>query len=198
MSVFYRHPAFVFNVTDMRALEVVRVIPLASACASGRQRGFTIVEMIVVMLVLSVLAVTVGMRWNATSTILPYQAELMARNLRHAQLLAMTWGQNLQVVLVSPTNYRVNCASAGAVPLCNGAGPVMDPASNGGTFNVVLSNNATVTGPATLTFNRLGMPVNPVTGTPLPGPNNYVLTDGTVTWTAGVNPITGFVTVGSP
>jgi len=154
--------------------------------------------MIVVMLVLSVLAATAAMRWNATSTILPYQAELMARNLRHAQLLAMTWGQNLQVVLVSPTNYRVNCASVGAAPLCNGAGPVLDPASNGGTFNVVLSNNATVAGPALLAFDRMGRPINPLTNALLPTNNDYVLSDGTVTWRARVSPITGFVTVQTP
>jgi MSHA pilin protein MshC len=167
---------------------------------SIRCRGFTIVELIMVMLVLSVLSVTVAMRWNATSTILPYQAELMARNLRHAQMLAMNWGQTLQVSLVSPTNYMVRCATASPTSPCNGAGPIMDPANNGGTFNVFLSNNATVTGPATpLAFDRLGRPVNPAAANALyTGINTYVFSDGTVTWSARVNPITGFVTVQSP
>jgi prepilin-type N-terminal cleavage/methylation domain-containing protein len=182
----------------MRALEADPVFSLSNALASSRTRGFTLVEMLVVMLVLSVLAVTVGMRWNDTSTILPYQAELMARNLRHAQLLAMTWGQNLQVVVVTPTNYMVRCVVASATVPCNGAGPVMDPASSSGTFNVVLSNNASITGPALLAFDRLGRPVNPATSALLAVTNSYILSDGTVTWTARVSPITGFVTVGSP
>lgn len=181
--------------------QVDPTFPKASCRVSGRCQGFTIVELITVMLVLSVLAVTVGMRWNATSTVLPYQAELMARNLRHAQMLAMNWGQTLQVVLVSPTNYQVRCATAGAAPLCNGAGPIMDPANNGGTFNVTLSNNATVSGPALLSFDRLGRPVvvvNPTTNTLITAVNTYTLSVGSVTWSARVNPITGFVTVQSP
>ena len=170
-----------------------------SVHAAIRRRGFTLVEMIVVMLVLSILAVTVGMRWNAPTTILPYQAELMARNLRHAQLLAMNWGQTLQVSLLSPTNYIVRCATASATPPCNGTGPIMDPASSSGTFNVTLSNNATVTGPATpLAFDHLGRPVNPVTSVLYTVANTYTLSVGSVTWSARVNPITGFVTVQSP
>jgi len=184
--------------TDMRAHEAEPAVTLTSACASGKQCGFTLVEMIVVMLVLSVLAVTVGMRWNASSTILPYQAELMARNLRHAQLLAMTWGQNLQVVVVAPTNYMVRCAMASATAPCNGAGAVLDPANAGGTFNVTLSNNATVAGPALLAFDRMGRPVNPATSALLVATNDYVFSDGTVTWRARVSPITGFITVQTP
>lgn len=181
----------------MRVLEDDPVSPLANVCTFGRQRGFTLVEMIVVMLVLSVLAVTVGMRWNASSTILPYQAELMARNLRHAQLLAMTWGQNLQVVVATPNNYMVRCVTASATAPCNGAGAVLDPA-NGGTFNVQLSNNATMIGPALLAFDRLGRPINPATSALLTVTNNYVFSDGTVTWRAQISPITGFVTVRTP
>lgn len=198
MSVFAGTPRFFSKETDMRDRKAGSVFRLVNARASSRQRGFTLVEMIVVMLVLSVLAVTVGMRWNASSTILPYQAELMARNLRHAQLLAMTWGQNLQVVVVTPTNYMVRCVVASVTAPCNGAGPVMDPANNGGTFNVTLSNNATITGPAFMAFDRLGRPVNPATSALLTVVNNYVLSDGTVTWSARINPITGFVTVQTP
>lgn len=183
----------------MHASDVDPVLVLTRVNLSIRGRGFTMVEMIVVMLVLSILAVTVGMRWNATTTILPYQAELMARNLRHAQMLAMNWGQTLQVSLVSPTNYIVRCAVASATPPCNGAGPIMDPASSNGTFDVALSNNATVTGPATpLAFDRLGRPVNPGSNALYATANTYTLSVGSVTWSARVNPITGFVTVQSP
>ena len=182
----------------MCASDVDPVLVLTRVNVSIRDRGFTLVEMIVVMLVLSILAVTVGMRWNAPTTILPYQAELMARNLRHAQLLAMNWGQTLQVSLLSPTNYIVRCAVASATPPCNGTGPIMDPASNTGTFNATLSNNATVTGPALLAFDRLGRPVNPVSSALYVVVNTYTLSVGSVTWSARVNPITGFVTVQSP
>ena len=164
----------------------------------GRCLGFTMVELIVVIMILSILSVVVAMRWNAPSSTVPYQAELAARNLRHAQILAMNLGQTLQVQIVSPTNYRVRCAVASITPPCNGAAAIADPASNTGTFDVTLASGITLTGPATLNFDRLGRPVNPASGTLTTAANAYTFSTGSLTYSARVNPITGFVTVQSP
>jgi hypothetical protein len=149
-------------------------------------------------MILSILAVTVGMRWNAPSSTIPYQAELAARNLRHAQILAMNLGQTLQVQIVSPTNYRVRCAVASATPPCNGAGAITDSSSSAGGFDVTLAGGITLTGPATLNFDRLGRPVDPASGALITVANAYTFSTGSVTYSARVNPITGFITVQSP
>lgn len=182
----------------MRVLDSDSQVSLTKVCTSLRSCGFTLVELIVVIVILSILAVTVGMRWNASSSTVPYQAELAARNLRHAQILAMNWGQTLQVEIVSPTNYRIRCAVASITPPCNGVGAIMDPAANTGTFDVTLASGITLTGPATLNFDRLGRPVNPASGALTTAANAYTFSTGSLTYSARVNPITGFVTVQSP
>lgn len=181
----------------MDAARLHRDTVVATSVNRGHQ-GFTIIELIVVILLLSILAVTVGMRWNTPSSTIPYQAELAARNLRHAQILAMNWGQTLQVQIVSPSNYRVRCAVASATPPCNGAAAIADPSASTGSFDVVVASGITLSGPATLNFDHLGRPVNPASGALYAVANAYTFSTGSVTYSARVNPITGFVTVQSP
>ena len=183
---------------DIPQISPSRVI----ACMAGRSghcRGFTIVELIVVIMLLSILAAVVGMRWNAPSSTIPYEAERMARNLRHAQILAMNWGQMLQVEIAPPATYRV-CAVTSAMLPCNGAA-IADPAFSTGIFEVTLTNGITLLpGPATpLYFDHLGRPAaNLATGALRTDFITYTLTTGSVTYSARVSPITGFVTVQSP
>jgi len=153
--------------------------------------GFTLVEMVVVMLLAAILVAVTATRWDATDATAPSQADLLARNIRHMQMLAMSWGQGLRLTAAG-TSYSVACVTAGAAP-CN-ASPVIDPAT-GQAFSVILENNVTLAGGPT-SIDTLGRPVN---GAALITTNTtYTLTAGTSTWSVVVRPITGFVTVSSP
>ena len=159
------------------------------------ERGFTFVELVVVLAIAGVLAAVAASRWNATSATAPYQGELLARSIRHMQMLAMTWGSTL---LLTPASggYSVSCASAGTPACASGPGtPVTDPAS-GAPFRVVLSYGVTLTGPA-LYLDSLGRPVSSA-GTLLSSATVYTMSAGTQTWSVSVAPITGFVTVATP
>jgi prepilin-type N-terminal cleavage/methylation domain-containing protein len=155
-------------------------------------KGFTMIELIVVMVVLGVLVAVTAMRWNTTDATAPYQADLLARNIRHMQMLAMSWGQPLQFTVASPT-YSVSCVTASATPPCN-AIPVIDPAS-GKAFSETLVNNVTLAG-AAIDIDSLGRPVSG--GALLTVNRVYTLTAGAQTWSVTVSPITGFTVVSSP
>ncbi|MBI3775352.1 MAG: type II secretion system protein [Gammaproteobacteria bacterium] len=154
--------------------------------------GFTLLELIATMLILAVLTVTVSMRWSATDSTIAYQADLLARNLRHVQMLAMTWGQSLHVTGAG-ASYLVVCVTGTPSPPCN-ASPVIDPAT-GSALSVTLSNNASVS-PTTVEFDSLGRPVN--AGVLLTTARVFTLSGAGQTWSATVAPITGFVSVSSP
>ena len=49
----------------------------------GRERGFTFVELVVVLVIAGVVAAVPASRWSATA---PYQGELLARSLRHMEM----------------------------------------------------------------------------------------------------------------
>lgn len=155
-------------------------------------KGFTLIELIMVMIVVGVLAAVAASRWNATDATAGYQADLLARNLRHMQMLAMTGGQSLRLSVASPT-YSVSCVTASATPPCN-ASPVIDPAS-GQAFSETLANGVTLAG-AALDMDSLGRPVSG--GVLLTTSRVYTLTAGAQTWSVTVSPITGFAAVSSP
>jgi prepilin-type N-terminal cleavage/methylation domain-containing protein len=157
-----------------------------------RAAGFTLVELVVVIVLAAVLVAITATRWSATDATAPYQAQLLARNIRHAQTLAMSWGQALRIA--SPASgYTVRCVTVTATPPCVN-NPVIDPAT-GLALGVNLSNGVSLNS-VTLDLDTLGRPVS---GAALLSVNTgFTLTAGSETWSVTVRPITGFVSVASP
>jgi MSHA pilin protein MshC len=153
--------------------------------------GFTLLEMVVVMLLAAILVAATATRWDATDATAPAQADLLARNIRHMQMLAMSWGQSMRLTAAGG-GYSVACVTTGAAP-CN-ASPVIDPAS-GQAFSILLSNNVTLSG-GPISIDTLGRPVSG--STPITTNTTFTLSAGTSAWSVVVSPITGFVAVSSP
>lgn len=164
---------------------------MTSVC---HQKGFTLLELVVVIILLGILSAVAATRWSATDATAGYQADLLARNIRHMQMLAMTWGQSLRLSLVSTTGYSASCVSGSATAPCNGTNPITDPVT-GDPFSVVLSNNVTISG-ATLDVDSLGRPKS--AGVLLTASQAFTLTAGAQTWSVTVQPVTGFVSVATP
>lgn len=155
-----------------------------------REQGFTLVELVMVMVITAIIAAyAVGRYFTPAAATGSSQVQRFARDLRHAQMLAASWGRQL-VVTVGAGGYNVGCAAVGPAP-CN-VNPVVDPATGVG-FNVPLQDGAALAGPGTVRFDSIG---RPSTGAaPTAAAAVYTLTAGGSSWTITVNPVTGLVTV---
>ena len=156
--------------------------------STRRQTGFSLIELIVVMVLVSILAVTVALRWRSTGEVtVTYQIDLLARDLRHVQGLAIVQGRTLRFNVES-ARY---CATAAPDKICGKA--ITDPAT-GAPFIVPLQHGVTLTGTST-EFDSLGRPKD---GTLLAAARTFTLAADTTTWSAKLLPLTGFVKVAAP
>ena len=125
------------------------------------------------------------------------QAERLRNDVRHIQVLALTWNQPLRLTVASATRYEVCCLNAamtacttGAAPC--GANPVVDPAT-GRSFRVDLESGLTVSGAASVEFDKLGRPCN---GAALRTASaSFDIAGGPSSRSVVIAPITGFATV---
>lgn len=156
----------------------------------ARIRGFSLIELVMIIVVVSTLGVVMLTRYHdPVETTVSIEADRLARDIRHVQMLAMTWGQSLRLTPAG-ANYGVSCVTAGATPPCN-SNPVNDPAGNE-PFTRTLEPGITVAG-AALDIDALGRPVN--AGALLNADTTYTLTGGSESSTVTVARLTGFVTV---
>lgn len=156
------------------------------------QAGFTLVELVIVIVALAVLSVYAAILSVAPQEAnLPSQAEQLARDIRHLQMLAATNGQHLRLNATAG-GYNVTCISGGPNP-CNGT-MVIDPAT-GRDFSVTLVG---LTGPAALDFDSLGRPLAGDGAVATVSIQPYTLSAGSSSMKVTVSPITSFVSVTSP
>lgn len=78
------------------------------------QKGFTIVELIVVLLLVAIVAIIAVPRW-ASSPKLEGQLQQLQSDLRYAQNLAMTHGERFRVNFTLPSTYNISDKAGAAV-----------------------------------------------------------------------------------
>jgi len=161
-------------------------------------RGFTLLELIVVLLLVGILAVIALPRMSQNTIELSGQAEQVARDIRYAQTLSMTRGaalgsQGRYCIFFTATGYQFrHNANSYATP-CTTA--VAHPAT-GSTAAIVLSGGTAVAA-ANLTGNYLEFDTKGQ-------PSSFTAPAGNATITLGatggprtvvVSPVTGMATV---
>lgn len=145
------------------------------------QAGFTLFELVLVIILIGVLAAIAVPRFSLTDSSVHAQAAQIARDIRHVQMLAMSQGRTLTFESLGG-GYR--CVDAGSTV-------ITDPASQQ-PFNFTLSNGVTLSA-GSLSFDSLGRPVN--AGTLLAAAVTFNTSGDAQNATLSVSPVTGFVTV---
>jgi len=154
------------------------------SAVTSPERGFTTIELIIVVVLLGILSAfaVLGALPRAGESTAGYQAQQLASDLRHTQMLAIAWGKDLNFT-TTPTSYNVSCVSGSMGPCASS--PVLDP-GHSGSFTVAL-DNVTVSPATTLTFDIVGKPSSAA---------SFAITaDGVTIATVTVAANTGFVTV---
>jgi type II secretory pathway pseudopilin PulG len=151
--------------------------------------GWTLVELVVVLAVSAIIVYFVVRSFQPKEAVALQQAERLRSDLRHMQMLAITWGEALRLNTAA-TSYSVSCVTAGVNPPCNAA-PVIDPAT-GRPFQVDLESGLDLAGPGfTLDLDALGRPKD---GAAFIVANATLTISGaSVPRTVVVVPLTGFV-----
>ena len=151
-----------------------------------KARGFTIIELVIVIILLAILAATVSMRMPGEGINLGAQAEQLASDVRYTQSLAMSRGQR----------FRINF-TAGTYQITDAAGVAQNHPSTGLTTAVslgttVLSAYNPPLNNSYLAFDSLGVPYTDPT-TALAALVTLTLTSSGVAMSITVAPQTGRV-----
>jgi len=147
-----------------------------------RQQGFTLIELVIVLMLLGIMSAIALPRWAPADTTVSAQANRLARDLRHVQSMAMQQGRTLTLDIQTAATYRA--ADSGSIT-------VTDPATQQ-PFTIAMDNNVTVSGIDT-DFDSLGRPV--ASSTLLATPRIFTVTGNTTVATVTVSPVTGFIVV---
>lgn len=144
-------------------------------------RGLTLLELVIVLVILGALSALAVPRFSPADNTVAAQADRLARDLRHAQALAMNQGRSLAFDITSTASYRVS----------SGSSTITDPATRQ-PFQVTLENSVSVSGSGT-GFDSLGRPL--AGSNLLDAPRTYTLTGTSRAVTVTLSPVTGFVAV---
>lgn len=165
--------------------------------AGFHSHGFSLVELIIVIVVLGILAATVVLSLGAKAQhSVTTQADQFRRNLSHLQLLAIS--QGVRLMLTVETNGYSVCNAVPVTANCNLANPTnaIDDPATGAKFSVALKDGVQFTsGTGSYYFDTLGRPVQAATGSLLVAgdtPFNLNGVSRPTAVTVTVLPITGF------
>ncbi len=156
----------------------------------SKQAGFTLFELIIVIILMAILSLGVYLKWPGSSINLAAEAQQIANDIRYAQSLAMTNGQRYRFVKTSANTYQIVNNAGTAIKLALGNTTMT---LNSGISFGTLSNLPN----SLIAFDGLGIPYTDTAtpGTALSATATIALTASGDTVTISIAPETGRVLV---
>ena len=149
-------------------------------------RGFTLIQLVIVLVVLGIIAAIVSANWPGTSPTVSSEADRIASDLRYLQNLATT----------QHTIYRMNFSSSQyTFTQLDGTTAVNHPATGSNTIALPSTMTLTTTNLPNnyVVFNSKGTPETDTSGTALATNATVAVTNGSVTSTITITPDTGTI-----
>lgn len=152
--------------------------------------GFTLLEFIITLIILSILMVGVYIAWPGLTVSLDAQAYQLASDIRYTQALSMSKGERYRFVKLSSTTYQITNSAGTAIILPRGVTTIT--LNSGITFGTLtnLPNNLIAFDGKGIPYTDTGSP-----GTALSSTATLPLTASGETKTVSVTPETGRVSV---
>jgi len=155
-----------------------------------RCKGFTLIELVIVIIVLGILSKGVYMQWTAGTINLGAQADQLAGDIRYTQSLSMSKNQRYRLVKISSTSYQITNSAGTAIIYPNGQNTIT--LKNGITFGSFTNLPNSL-----IAFDSNGIPYSDTTspGTALSSTASMTLTASSETKTISIAPTTGQVSI---
>ena len=154
------------------------------------KHGFTLIELVIVLIVMSIVAVFIASRASTGGNELIAETDTLKSNLRYAQIRAMNDSVPWGIHILDAGSYILYKNNAPA------AGYMLPGEKTGAAQTHILPSTVTITSGVgtTYNFNAWGIPVN--TGTPpvpLAAAQTITLSEGTATASITITPNTGYI-----
>lgn len=166
---------------DFFAIKIIKIKMMMQAVP----KGFSIPELVMVIVVIGIISVFVSNRWPGTDINLQAQTEQLAADIQYAQLLAMNTGNTWGRINFSATEYSITNRSN-----VSHFSPLWGSAINLAS-DITLSSTVPF-----VVFNALGQPFTDANfNSPLTANAVIILTSGTLTRQITITPETGKVNI---
>jgi prepilin-type N-terminal cleavage/methylation domain-containing protein len=156
----------------------------------NKVNGFTLTEIVIVILVVGILAIYPLIKWPGTVINLDAEAERLASDIRYAQSLSMSKGSRYEFIKTSSNTYQITTTTG--TPVILGKGITTVTLNSGITFGTFVNvpNNL-------IAFDGLGIPYtdNASTPTALASTASIPITNGSNTKTLTISPDTGSISI---